>query len=166
MAKIAPASVLPAVAGEAGNEIIQLAPAPAAQLTAHGGFILIEPMAHGNAHFQSGAFYLFSNPYRAFQCIGNRFFGKDMQPVFYRQVNDLLMMVRCYDIDAEIRRTFFESGFGVSITLAFGKRKKFFCAGKCRGVFIHCGYDFYCAVGDIGRQEFFTPPFAPGTGPY
>jgi len=81
MAELAPASILAAVAPEAADEVVQRAPPARAQLLAQGRLILVEAVAHGDAHLLAGALDLLCDAHRRLEGVGDGLLGEDVEVV-------------------------------------------------------------------------------------
>ncbi len=79
------------IAGEAADEIVELSVATRPQLIAQRRFVLVEPMAHGDAHLFASLAHLPGDPHRRRHGVRDRFLGEDVEIVGERGVDNRLM---------------------------------------------------------------------------
>jgi hypothetical protein len=86
-----PAAVAAAVAGEAEDDVVDAAVAAGPQLLPQGRLVLVEAVAHGDAHPAAGPPDRLGDADRRLQAVGDRLLGEDVEAVLDGQVDHLLV---------------------------------------------------------------------------
>ncbi len=129
-----------------------------------GCLVLVEAMAHRDAHLDAGIARFLRDTAGAFHRVGDRLLGEDVQAVFEGEVYHLLVEGRRHDDGAEIGLAFFHRLASVGVELLIGQAKSVLCIDEVVGIDINRGDNLDKALLDARGQESHAPGAAEAAG--
>ena len=159
----APVAELPHVAGEAHDQVVDGAAARPERL-AQGGLVLVEAVAHGDAHLLPGPPHLFGDAARPQERVGDRFLRQDVHAVRQGGIDDVLVKGGRHDDGAEVGFVLREGSPKVGVTLFPGQTEMGLRVHQGVGIGVDGGDHLDQPVLDVGTKDVIAPGAAAPAG--